>query len=160
MSEIKKLLAKARQHSGGKVLKMAACLFAVLLFSAMVISARAWMANTSAGAIANAKTATAEAAPQPVAPQTGEITVALRPAGFEPFEVTHTAGAFNLKIDNQSGAGQVTLRLYRRGQNEAVREIALTNGATEWTVELDLAAGDYSLTEANNPAWLLYIKVR
>jgi hypothetical protein len=119
---------------------MVVCLAVALLLSAAVISAKVLM---SPGA----------------APQGGDVAVTLRAAGFEPFEITHSPGQFNLKINNQSGAEQLTLKLYRRNQRNAEREITLSGADAELTVALDLAEGDYSLTEASNPAWLLYVKV-
>jgi ABC-type amino acid transport substrate-binding protein len=120
---------------------MMLCLLAALLLSAVVISARVWMATD-------------------VQPQSGDATVTLRGTGFEPFELVHVPGQFNLKINNQSGAEQLTLRLYKRNQREAEMDVTLSNANAELTVPLNLAAGDYSLIEANNPAWLLYVKVR
>lgn len=137
MSRIKRL----SEGRGRRTTTMILCLLAALLLSAAVISARVWMSPDEQS-------------------QSGDVTVTLRGTGFEPFEIVHVPGQFNLKINNQSGAEQLTLRLYRRNQREAEMDVTLSSANAELTVPLDLAAGDYSLIEANNPAWLLYLKVR
>ncbi len=106
---------------------------AVLLCSTLTIGARAWL---RAPVETVSVTATAE--------------------GFAPSEVTRSAGSFNLEVLNQSGAEGLTLKLMR-DSGELVREMVLPPGAQQWSEEVDLPVGDYTLIEANHPAWLFHI---
>jgi hypothetical protein len=88
-----------------------------------------------------------------------EVRVTLRPEGFDPSEVTRGVGRFRLTVTNGSGRGELTFRLVKAG-GEQVHEGRMAQGATQWSEEFDLAAGQYALTEVGNPAWLFYVTVR
>lgn len=106
---------------------------AVLLFSTLAIGARAWLR-----------------APL----ETVLVTVTVD--GFAPSEVTRAAGSFNLEVSNQSGAEGLTLKLMR-DSGELVGEFIIPQGAQQWSEEVSLTAGGYTMTEANHPAWLFHI---
>lgn len=106
---------------------------AVLLFSTLAIGARAWLR---------------------VPLET--VTVTATADGFAPSEATRAAGSFNLEVLNQSGADGLTMKLMR-DSGEPVREFIIPQGAQQWSEEIDLSAGGYTLTEATHPAWLFHI---
>lgn len=84
------------------------------------------------------------------------VSITVHATGFSPSEVTRAAGSFNLSVTNQSGAGELLLRL-TRDSGELVREFSVPQGAQQGNAELELSAGGYTLTEANHPAWLFHI---
>lgn len=106
---------------------------AVLLFSTLAIGSRAWLR---------------------VPLETVSVTVTAD--GFAPSEATRSAGSFNLEVLNQSGAEGLTLKLMR-DSGELVGEYIIPQGAQQWSEEVELAAGGYTLTEATHPAWLFHI---
>ncbi|HEX7178041.1 MAG TPA: hypothetical protein VF240_22480 [Pyrinomonadaceae bacterium] len=91
--------------------------------------------------------------------QPEEVRTVLTPTGFEPPEATRTAGRIRLRVTNQSGAGELTLRL-TLVDGGLVGEARVPSGAAEWVGEFELSAGKYVLTEASNPAWLFYVIVQ
>lgn len=105
----------------------------VLLFSTLAIGARAWLRA-------------------PVE----TVVVTMTADGFAPSEVTLAAGSFNLEVLNQSGADGLTLKLMR-DSGEVVGEFIIPQGAQQWSQEVNLAAGGYTLVEATHPAWLFHI---
>lgn len=108
-------------------------LSAVLLFSTLAIGARAWLR-----------------APLET------VSVTVTADGFAPSETTRAAGGFNLEVLNQSGADGLTLKLMR-DSGELVQEFIIPQGAQQWSEEMNLTAGGYTLTEATHPAWLFHI---
>ena len=81
-----------------------------------------------------------------------ELTLTLRPEGFDPAEVMRPAGRFMLSVDNRSGVEKVTLIL-RRGNGSKVIEDKVLNGNGDWSELIDLQPGRYTLTEADHPGW-------
>jgi hypothetical protein len=122
-----------RRQQGSRGRGLILIVAALLLLSTLTIGARAWLR-----------------APL----ETVSITV--HATGFAPSEMTRAAGSFNLAVANQSGAGELSLRL-TRDSGELVREFSVPQGAQQGSAELELSAGGYTLTEANHPAWLFHI---
>jgi hypothetical protein len=81
-----------------------------------------------------------------------ELTLTLRPEGFDPAEVVRPAGRFMLSVDNRSGVEKVTLIL-KRGNGSKVVEVKVHNGNGDWGELIDLQPGRYTLTEADHPGW-------
>ena len=75
--------------------------------------------------------------------------ITLRPAGFEPAEITRTKGPFVLFIDDRSGRDNSSLVLQRSNGGQ-VRAIGLQRKKTEWNDVVDLPPGTYILQDANN----------
>jgi hypothetical protein len=95
-----------------------------------------------------------------LAPSQGveEVRTTLGQLDFEPPEVTRDEGRFRLVVVNNSGKEGLTFRLLAAGSEEIYR--GQPAGPGEWSHEFELPAGQYVLTELNNPAWLFYIKVQ
>jgi len=75
--------------------------------------------------------------------------ITLRPAGFEPAEITRPKGPFVLFIDDRSGRENSSLVLQRSNGGQ-VRAIGLQRKKTEWNDVVDLTPGTYILQDANN----------
>src|SRR5437588_6709699 len=88
-----------------------------------------------------------------------EARTTLHSTGFDPAHVTCAAGHIKLAVANESGTDGLTLRMKRMG-GDVVREDQMPAGSSEWTGEYDLSAGNYVLSEVNNPAWLFYVTVQ
>lgn len=91
--------------------------------------------------------------------QAGAVSLTLGAEGFDPARVSRDGGTFTLSISNQTGAGAVTLHLYR-SDGEKLREIGVTAGASGWSGEVNLAPGSYTLVAPDNPAWSCNLKVQ
>lgn len=78
--------------------------------------------------------------------------------GFEPNDITLPAGKYVLVVDNRSGAEDVQLNL-RRGQSEKLKEAKLSRKEMDWYSVIELAPGQYSLSDLNRPKWSANIKV-
>ena len=77
-----------------------------------------------------------------------ELTT-LRPAGFEPLEITRPKDPFVLFIDDRSG--KETSLVLQRVKGERLRTINLNRKKSEWQDVLDLSPGTYVLQDPSNP---------
>lgn len=143
MSGIKKLLREAVQTVRARLGRGALITISLLIFGGMAV-----------GAVAGYRAIGSRTE------QAQSVTVVLSAEGFQPAEITRSAGQFTLVIENQSGSGELVLQLKRDGAREVIREITIPQGATTWSEELELNAGGYNLRAANNPAWLFHITVQ
>ena len=84
--------------------------------------------------------------------------IALRPTGFEPAEITRPAGRVLMAVSNQSGTTEAVLRLSKEGDKRA-HEVRLSKNKRLWRKVVDLAPGDYTLTEASHPEWTCRITI-
>ena len=75
--------------------------------------------------------------------------VTLRPAGFEPAEITRPKGPFVLFIDDRSGRENSSLVLQRVNGGQ-LRAIGLQRQKSEWNDVVDLTPGTYLLQDATN----------
>ena len=75
--------------------------------------------------------------------------ITLRPAGFEPAEITRPKGPVVLFIDDRSGRENSSL-LLQRSNGGQLRAIGLQRKKTEWNDVVDLTPGTYILQDANN----------
>ena len=75
--------------------------------------------------------------------------ITLRPAGFEPAEITRPKGSFVLFIDDRSGRDNSWL-LLQRSNGGQLRAIGLERRKSEWNDVVDLTPGTYILQDANN----------
>jgi len=76
--------------------------------------------------------------------------ITLRPAGFEPSEITRSKGAFVLFVDDRSGKENSSL-LLQRFNSERLRCISINRKKSEWHDVIDLGPGTYVLQDASNP---------
>lgn len=83
--------------------------------------------------------------------------VTLRPAGFEPAEISRAGGRFLLAVNNRSGLEGLTLRL---ATESGARERDVNLGRRlRWRERLNLSPGDYALTVAGRPDWTCRITI-
>jgi hypothetical protein len=84
--------------------------------------------------------------------------VTLRRTGFEPVEITRSAGPFLLSIDNVTEMGEMTFRLVRQnGSNE--RDLTPKKDKFRLRHVVNLLPGRYALAEANHPDWTCHITI-
>jgi hypothetical protein len=75
--------------------------------------------------------------------------ITLRPAGFEPSEITRPKGAFVLFLDDRSGKDKSSLVL-QRVNGERLRSINLERKKSNWNDVFDLTPGTYILQDGSN----------
>src|SRR5689334_11302226 len=75
--------------------------------------------------------------------------VTLRPAGFEPSEITRPKGPFVLFVDDRSGKESSSLEL-KRINGQRVRAASLNRRKSEWNDVVDLPPGTYVLQDASD----------
>ena len=82
----------------------------------------------------------------------------LQPTGFEPDEIRRPQGAFVLGVDNRTGVESIELRFVRAdGQRLAVLESPKRK--ISWREVVDLAPGQYVLSEASHPDWTCTVTI-
>jgi hypothetical protein len=86
-----------------------------------------------------------------------EVHIKLTSNGFVPGTVEHTAGTFAFAVENETLSGEYTLRL-KAADGTILREVNVQKGSSAWSITLQ--AGQYTLTEAQNPQWLCRITVQ
>jgi len=87
----------------------------------------------------------------------GEV-IALSWTGFEPQEISRSAGPFLLLVNNYSHLPVATLLVERKGK--PVRRIVLPAEKRSWSDIVDLPPGNYTLRETNHSHWTCQITVR
>ncbi|MCU1268640.1 MAG: hypothetical protein JWM21_4958 [Acidobacteria bacterium] len=87
----------------------------------------------------------------------GEVIV-LNWTGFEPREISRSAGPFLLLISNYSHLPVATLVLEREGK--AIRSILLAENKRHWSDTVDLPSGTYILREATHSNWYCKINLK
>lgn len=154
---------------GGRDARWAAAVLGVVV----LVAVTAWAcrasgeggAGTTGGAAAGVKTDAGTngaatppsgAAVKPTPLDTVETT--LSASGFTPNQVGHAAGRFELKVNNQSGEGVVTLRLADEVGNK-LSEAKLTSKVKEWAMPVDLQAGSYTLSEVGHSSWTCAVSI-
>jgi len=85
--------------------------------------------------------------------------ITIRPAGFDPAEVSQSSERFVLAVDNKTGLGALTLRITREG-GELVREVRLSAEHPKWREKVSLSSGNYLLTEAGHADWHCRLTVK
>lgn len=84
--------------------------------------------------------------------------ITLQPTGFEPNEIQRPEGAFILGVDNRSGVEAIELRVVRaNGQRLSVLESRKRKSS--WREVIDLAPGQYVLSEASRPDWTCTVTI-
>jgi hypothetical protein len=161
MTSEKVMTKQASQGSlGGRLPAMLLGVAAIVAMTAVAWACRASSAG-GAGTAANAKAGNTAPGVEPSAATQAPadtVTTTLGPSGFTPNQVSHPAVAFNLKVRNQSGEHQVTLQL-SDSNGKKVSGARLTDKVGEWSAPLDLAAGTYTLSEANHSNWTCAVTV-
>jgi hypothetical protein len=95
----------------------------------------------------------ARTAGAPQKPQlTDSVLVTVTARGFDTPQITTPAKPFFLLVDNRSGLDEVALRLDQVG-GPRLRSVDVPQEQLDWADLLDLAPGEYVLSEANHPDW-------
>lgn len=89
----------------------------------------------------------------------GQLTITVSNAGLTPTSATVSGGIVHLKIENQSSRETLTLRLSREN-GQLVREVVLPEGTRELSTEVELGAGQYTMTETSNTSWTCALTVQ
>jgi hypothetical protein len=125
-------------------------LAAVLLGSALCLGTSAWVTPV----VPRAPT-TLVAAQDRV----DEVTLTITTDGFTPATLTRPAGRFMLSVDNRTDMATLILRLNNE-DGSLLRELKVPANTLDWSEAVELAAGSYTLTEAQHPAWVCHITVQ
>lgn len=78
--------------------------------------------------------------------------ITLQQTGFEPNEIRRPQGAFILGVDNRIGLEATDLRLVR-ADGQRLNLLQTRKRKLSWREVVDLAPGQYLLSEANHPDW-------
>lgn len=101
-------------------------------------------------------------APKPSPPNRkvdGLIVLTLSRFGFEPANTLERAmGHLMISVLNRSGVRNLNLRLDRVAGSR-LRDVNMPIEKGKWEEEIDLAPGEYVLSEANHPNWICRITV-
>lgn len=96
-------------------------------------------------------------------PEVEGASLILRPHGFEPSEVTLTAGQVQLKVYNRVGLPELDLLLEQEDEGFAPRTQLVREKArrdrVKWSNIRTLGPGTYILSEVTNPKWTCTITV-
>ena len=84
--------------------------------------------------------------------------ITLHPTGFEPSEINRPAGPFILSFQNRSGLEQLRLRI-DKSSGPSVREVQSHREKSDWSDMIELPVGSYTVTEVNNPEWVLRLNI-
>ena len=86
-----------------------------------------------------------------------EVQIKLTASGFVPGEVQHAAGTFGIAVENATLPGEYTLQL-KAEDGTVLKEVHVQKGSSAWSVTLQ--AGQYTLTETQNPQWICRLNVQ
>ena len=130
---------------------------------AIMTGARAWLGTaTTAGGANQPQPAPAAMVGQPPQQQGVPADVALtvlETSGFAPSEIGHAAGHFRIVVQNHSGVGALDLRIDGEAQSRFAESHVLGE-VQGWIAPVELAAGTYTITEANHPAWVCRLAIQ
>jgi hypothetical protein len=136
----------------------------VLIALACIAGASAWLAAAPTPQVAPAQPAVAQSETVKSASATSKkevlpsIAVTLTRRGFEPGDVTMSASRFFLTVENRSEHRGLTLLIDPEHGNR-VREFTEPEDELDWTDELHLTPGRYTLAVTGHPDWVCHIIV-
>jgi hypothetical protein len=81
-----------------------------------------------------------------------QLTITINSQGITPASATVSAGIVHLSIENKSNLETLKVRVTREG-GALLREINVSSKDEERATELDLASGQYVISEASNTSW-------
>ena len=84
--------------------------------------------------------------------------ITLQQMGFEPNEIRRPQGVFVLGVDNRSGLEALDLRLVR-ADGQRLNVLQARKRKLSWREVVDLAPGQYLLSEANHPEWTCNVTI-
>lgn len=89
----------------------------------------------------------------------GPLTITISNTGMTPTSATASGGIVHLKVVNSSSRETITLRINREN-GQLVREVVLPEGTRELSTEVEIGAGQYSVTDASNTSWTCALTVQ
>jgi hypothetical protein len=150
--EVPRRLAEGlRETRLGFTLSSILAIAALFILIASAKTDRSMEANKGSSLVRAAAVSEVQPGPQ------DEIRIKLTSNGFVPGAVEHSAGTFAFAVENETLSGEYTLRL-KAEDGTVLREVNVQKGSSAWSVTLQ--AGQYTLTEAQNPQWLCRITVQ
>lgn len=147
-------------RKSAKLHLIAAGMIASLVILAIATGSPGWFRSGTAMEISNViflptqqkVEAAADPTPEPITAE----TLTLTPAGFFPREFKHPKGRFILVVNNRTGESEINLTLSRDKGNKVLekqKDAKVLRRQPDWNDIVDLAPGDYVLTEASHPKW-------
>ena len=85
--------------------------------------------------------------------------VSLTERGFEPREITRLKGKFLFVIDARTGSSTPVTFSLNEDKGKKLKEVKSLGNQKGWREFLDLNAGKYLVTVAENPEWICVINV-
>lgn len=85
-----------------------------------------------------------------------QLTITINNQGITSASATVSAGIVHLLIENKSNIETLKVRVTREG-GAVVREINMSNKEEARATEMELAAGQYVISEASNTSWVCRI---
>lgn len=82
----------------------------------------------------------------------------LNAAGFDPAEMKRPAGRFMLAITNRTDENELSLELNQVAGNK-LHSVRMGRGRTRSLSDLNLAPGEYILSERNHPRWICRLSI-
>ena len=82
----------------------------------------------------------------------------LQSTGFEPNEIQRPQGAFILGVDNRTGVETIDLR-FVRADGQRLKVLEAPRRKISWREVVDLAPGQYVLSEVNHPDWTCTVTI-
>jgi hypothetical protein len=158
-------MAETPTHLDRKRLSVGRLGLILLATAALLLSAWWWRASPGKGpegttpGHSQLNASESARAANVIAPQSDDVLVTtLTASGFDPSDLSHAPGSFQLKVINQSGLSQSNL-LLSNANGDTVSQAQLTGQVRFWKTPVQLDPGTYTLSEANNASWLCRIVV-
>jgi hypothetical protein len=141
-------------------------LYVLFMFLCGIGGAHVWFSTALSDSVVSAETngperiasSREEARQDNSAPeQIKVIRFTIREEGFDPPEMTLSAGRYLLVVNNRSESKSISLRLDSGSQR--IMEGRMASGKLKWRSDVQLFPGEYLLSEANHPRWRVRILV-
>jgi len=87
------------------------------------------------------------------------LVIAVRPYGFEPAVLGHTAGKVMVIVDNLSGSPQIAMHL-KASTGLRVYDFPVLSGRHHWQEVVNLTPGNYTLVEDSHNNWVCTIIIK
>jgi len=154
----KRLLKITTMHRTASVASLLATL--VLVMGVGTAMSGAPKMSTPAQTTSSSQSSQQASAPnmQRVKEKIGSESILITRYGFQPAEISRAAGRFFLLVQNRSGANPLALRVSSQGGG-TLREFTITSNELDWADEINLPAGQYTVTEANHPDWVCTLMI-
>lgn len=132
-----------------------------LVTASAAAGARSWLTPSGeAGETAKAKSIADAGVRDDPSPLPADVAfTSLNSSGFAPSEIAHEAGRFRIVVQNKSGEATLDLRLNGEADSRFTERHTLGD-VQGWTAEVELGAGEYTITEARHPDRVCHLTVQ